>query len=128
MSINDVLAELRKTYLDALPERANMIEKLMSESRYSEVETEFHKLKGTGKTYGLPEVTQIGEIAERLCEQGSTSAEESVPAALRVLRKVTAARTAGHPLDLENDVDFLYLMELARELHETTSGRGGRPR
>ena len=50
MSLDDVLAELRKTYLEALPARAALIEKLLTEGRYAEVETEFHKLKGTGKS------------------------------------------------------------------------------
>lgn len=126
MSLDDILAELRKTYLDALPARADLIESLFNKGEYSEVETEFHKLKGTGKTYGLPEVTAIGEVAERLCENGSTSADESVPAALRALRKVSTARASGAPLNLENDPDFLYLSELAREIHETTSGRNKR--
>lgn len=126
MSLDDVLAELRKTYLDALPARADQIEKLLSQGLYNEVETEFHKLKGTGKTYGLPEVTMIGEVAERLCEHGSTSADESVPAALSALRKVSVARSKGAALDLTSDPDFLYLSELAREIHETTSGRNKR--
>mgnify|MGYP001222904155 FL=1 len=123
MSIHDVLAELRKTYLEALPARADAIEKLFQERKYSEVETEFHKLKGTGKTYGLPEVSQIGAVAERLVENGSTSAEESVPAALNVLRRIAAIRGNGETPDLENDSDYLYLAELAREIHETNSGR-----
>jgi hypothetical protein len=126
MSIHDVLAELRKTYLEALPSRADGIEKLLSEGRYNEVETEFHKLKGTGKTYGLPEVSQVGEVAERLVEHGSTSAEESVPAAIKVLRKITTSRAAGLPHDLEKDADYLYLAELAREIHETTADRNKR--
>jgi predicted metal-dependent phosphoesterase TrpH len=126
MSIHDVLAELRKNYLDALPARADAIEKLFQERKYSEVETEFHKLKGTGKTYGLPEVSQIGEVAERLVENGSTSADESVPSALKVLRRIAKLRGLGEVPVLENDSDFLYLAELARELHETTSGRNPR--
>lgn len=126
MSIQDVLAELRKSYLEALPSRADTIEKLFQERKYAEVETEFHKLKGTGKTYGLPEVSQIGEVAERLVENGTTSAEESVPAALKVLRKIAATRSGGDVHDLENDSDYLYLAELAREIHETTAGRNKR--
>lgn len=126
MSIHDVLAELRKTYLEALPGRADGIERLLQEGKYNEVETEFHKLKGTGKTYGLPEVSQVGEVAERLVEHGSTSAQESVPAAIKVLRKITTSRAAGQALDLEKDADFLYLAELAREIHETTAGRNKR--
>ena len=126
MSLDDVLAELRKTYLEALPARAELIEKLHANRQYAEVETEFHKLKGTGKTYGLPEVTAIGEVTERLCEIGSTSADESIPAALNALRNVTKARAKGAPLDLSSDPDFLYLTELARKIHDTTSGRNKR--
>lgn len=123
MSLDDVLAELRKTYLEALPGRADLIEGLHKQGRYAEVETEFHKLKGTGKTYGLPEVTAIGEVAERLCEAGSTTADESIPAALNALRKVTKCRDNGAPLDLASDADFLYLGELARAIHESTADR-----
>ncbi len=126
MSLQDVLEELRKSYLNALPAKADAIQKLFQERRYSEVETEFHKLKGTGKTYGIPEVSQIGEVAERLVEHGSTSAEESVPAAIKILNRIAATRNSGKALDLENDADYLYLAELAREIHETTAGRSKR--
>ena len=122
MSLDDVLAELRKTYLEALPARADLIAKLHANSQYAEVKTEFHKLKGTGKTYGLPEVSSIAEIAERLVELGTASADPSIPVALNALRKVTSSRAAGAPLDLTSDEDFLYLTELARTLRDTASG------
>ncbi len=122
MSIQDVLAELRKSYIEALPSRTDTIEKLWSERRYADVETEFHKLKGTGKTYGIPEISQVGEVTERLCECGTTSAEETVPSALKLLRKIYDARAKGELCRLEDDPDYLYLSELAQEIHETTSG------
>ena len=122
MSIQDVLAELRKSYIEALPSRTDTIEKLWSERRYADVETEFHKLKGTGKTYGIPEISQVGEVTERLCECGTTSAEETVPSALKLLRKISDARAKGELCRLEDDPDYLYLSELAQEIHETTSG------
>lgn len=118
MSLDDVLSELRKTYLEALPARADLIEKLMTERKYDEVETEFHKLKGTGKTYGLPEVTAIGELTERLVEHGPKLAEIAVPAALNALRKVRTARDSGSPFDINSDPDFLFLTEHARQLQK----------
>lgn len=121
MSLDDVLAELRKTYLEALPARADLITKLHENRQYVEVETEFHKLKGTGKTYGLPEVTAIAEIAEQLVDHGTTSADTSIPAALNALRKVTSSRTSGSPLDLSTDPDFLFLSDLVRTLRDTSS-------
>ena len=123
MSLDDLLNDLRKTYLAALPDRIALIESLLEKHQYPLVETEFHKLKGTGKTYGLPEISQVGEVTERLCENGTTTADESVPTALKLLKKIFAARTAGQPVSLENDPDFLYLTELATEIHDTTSGK-----
>lgn len=73
MSIHDVLAELRKTYLEALPGRADGIERLLQEGKYNEVETEFHKLKGTGKTYGFPDISVVCEKLEFLIQQENLS-------------------------------------------------------
>lgn len=126
MSINDVLEELRKTYIDGLKGKVETIEHLWKERRYSEIETEFHKLKGTGKTYGLPEVTQVGEVAERLCELGSQSADGVISPANRLLLKIAEARKANTVLDLECEADFLRLREMATEIHETTAGTRNR--
>lgn len=115
-SINDVLAELRKTYLAAIPDRTKLIESLWKEKRYSDVETEFHKLKGTGKTYGLPEISQIGEVAERLVENSTSLADQSVPPALLILQKIHAARCQEQVLVLERDPDFIFLSELVRRI------------
>lgn len=116
MSLDDVLAELKKTYIEALPARAKMIEQLHSNKQYVEIEVEFHKLKGTGKTYGIPEVSTIGEIAERLCETGGPLADDAIVSALRALHKVTASRLKGAALDLTTDPDFKQLSELAKRL------------
>ncbi len=116
MSLDDVLAELKKTYIDALPARAALIEQLHAKRQYAEVEVEFHKLKGTGKTYGIPEVSSIGEIAERLSETAGPVADEAIVSAVSCLRKVTIARAQGKELDLTIDPDFLHLGELAKRL------------
>lgn len=115
MSIEDVLAELKKNYTDALPARALLIEQLHAKRNYADVEVEFHKLKGTGKTYGLPEVSAVGEIAEKLSEVPSL-ADDAIKHALSVLRKISAARATGASLDLATDPDFLHLSELAKRL------------
>jgi HPt (histidine-containing phosphotransfer) domain-containing protein len=114
MSLDDVLAELKKTYLEALPARATLIESLHQNKQYAEVEVEFHKLKGTGKTYGIPEVSQIGELAEKLCETGGPTADEAIVAALNALRSVSKTRAGGSPLDTATDKDFLRLSDLAK--------------
>lgn len=116
MSLDDVLAELKKTYIDALPARADLIEKLHLGKQLADVEVEFHKLKGTGKTYGLPEVSSIGELGEKLSETAGPLADEGIVCAIKSLRNATKARAQGGALDLTADPDFLRLNELAKRL------------
>ena len=111
-SLNDVLAELKKTYLAGLPARIELISQLSDSGRLAEVETEFHKLKGTGKTYGLAEVSRIGELAEKLCEQGAEKARMAVPLALELLRHFHTAKVGNLPFELDAQPQFQTLSKL----------------
>lgn len=113
MSIDDVLAELKKNYLKALPERISQIESFWKQGDSVRTETEFHKLKGTGKTYGLPDVSTIGALGEKVCKLGDRSAEVGVPLALKSLRFVCQNLTTQPSKPIENSEDFLALKKIA---------------
>ena len=66
--LDDILAELQVEYLASLPKRADIIAEALDKKDYKTVITEFHKLKGTGKTYGLDHVTDIAEVCEKIYE------------------------------------------------------------
>jgi hypothetical protein len=110
--IAQVLADMQKQYIHGLPVKAENIEKLWSQRQIQDIETEFHKLKGTGKTYGLPEISQIGEVTEHLCESGEAALKQALPLALRLLRKVHQLRSQGQALELQSEVDFQELQRL----------------
>jgi len=67
-SLQDVLAELQRNYIASMPGKITVLDGLWRAGELDKLRTEYHKLKGTGKTYGLPEVTQVGEALERLCD------------------------------------------------------------
>ena len=67
----NMMAELKKEYISELPAKINYIETLIEQSNQTELENEFHKLKGTGKTYGVPEVSIICEKAEEACNSNA---------------------------------------------------------
>jgi HPt (histidine-containing phosphotransfer) domain-containing protein len=116
--IAQVLADLQKQYIQGLPGKADNIEKLWAQKQIQEIETEFHKLKGTGKTYGLPEISQVGEVAEALCEANIETLAQALPLAVRLLRKVHQLRTASETLrfDLREEADFQQLERLRAAL------------
>ena len=119
MSLKNLLAELQRDYLESIPTKIANIQLLWSERRNGDLralQTEFHKLKGTGRTYGLPEISQLGEALETLCEEKHESLETVVTLASRVLESIRTSRESGVPYPLENDRDFQVIIEFVMEL------------
>lgn len=135
MSLEDLLKELQKSYLESFPEKIRNLEVLWKEGQFDELTTEYHKLKGTGRTYGLPEVTHLGEILESISEYHTLEAPETrtetlnvaVPLSLHLLERIRMTRTtAGLEYGLDVDPEFLRLLSLLPK--STKSAGGGWPR
>lgn len=67
MSQAKILKEIKKDYLLSLPNRLVKIQELLrdlSTEKLHDLEVEFHKLKGSGRTYGHPFISEIAQMAE----------------------------------------------------------------
>jgi HPt (histidine-containing phosphotransfer) domain-containing protein len=106
MSLEDLLAELKTEYLVSITDKISTIETLWREHQLEELETEFHKMKGTGSTYGLPEISQLGEAMERLCEINRPALAQMVPLAMALLARIQTHRQRGETFVIESDPDF----------------------
>lgn len=82
--VNQVLQQLKETYLNELPERANEIESLILELAstdnpnevFEELFRKVHSLKGSGGTYGFCVITSIcHHLEDLLNELGSNFSE-----------------------------------------------------
>ena len=106
MSLNDLLKELQQKYLASIPDKVEGLAMLWKHGELELLETEYHKLKGTGRTYGLPEITQIGAALERLCEIDKPSLKEAVPLSIKLIERVRELRLIGETPSLDNEPDF----------------------
>jgi len=121
-SLAALLAELQKNYLASFNEKRASLNTLWKTGKLAELTTEYHKLKGTGRTYVLPEVTQLGEVLESICEYHIEKKDEAaltaalataVPFSMRLLERIQTSRTsASEEYVLENDAEFLLLLGL----------------
>ena len=66
--LNDILQELQVDYLTQFPKRLQQLEQLSQQLDIETLAMEYHKLKGTGKTYGFPEISQLCEMLELICD------------------------------------------------------------
>ena len=112
MSLQKLLADLQKDYLASFQTKMTTIDALWKSARFVDLETEYHKIKGTGRTYGLPEVTQLGEALERLCEVDREALKVAVPLSLNLLVQIQDSRAKGQPFMIESDQDFRVINEL----------------
>ena len=112
MSLKDVLAELQKDYVTSIPRKSEAISEHWRLGNILDLQTEYHKLKGTGRTYGLPEVTQLGEALEALCMTHRASLSVAVPLSIAILERIRSHRVQGAQHNLEEDHDFRVIVEL----------------
>lgn len=108
MSFEEMMNQLRGEYLDALPNKITDIEAHFQTGDVSVLREDFHKLKGTGRTYGIPEISLISEVLERICVKNPDLIGKSVPIALELLREIHLVRTKSKTeLPMETDARFI---------------------
>ena len=106
MSIEDMLKGLREEYLQELPEKISDIEMVIESEDREDLHQCFHKLKGTGMTYGIPEISTLCASVEEIIEKDFDQGLKSSQVATMLLRKIHDSRVKGQPFDLETDLDF----------------------
>lgn len=112
MSFDDLLKTLHQEYLSSLPIKISSIQNQMQVGDPSELRESFHKLKGTGRTYGLPEVSELAAVVEEICIDYPPKAVAAVGLALDILREIHTARLSGKPFALEVDERFNQIRKL----------------
>ncbi len=113
------MKQLKKEYIDTLPEKRERISLLFEKKKFEELETEFHKMKGTGKTYGLSEVSLLGEVLEKLCIKFPSSLASAIPVALLLIEEIFKARILDHEFLIEDSDAFQKLKLKTRKTPET---------
>ena len=116
--IQELLRDLQKTYLASIPEKIQAIQILFEANQLKLLKTDFHKLKGTGRTYGLPEVTQIGEAMEQIVASANPGdIHEAVPLSMQLLGDIAQLRALGELPKIEESPAFIRIVEILTAQH-----------
>jgi len=101
MSFTDLMKALTQDYVKSLPEKIARIRGQIEAKSVTELRDSFHKLKGTGRTYGLPEVSELADCVEKVC----------VGAELE-----RALLAAGYAVEILGDIHTSRLHQLGHQL------------
>jgi HPt (histidine-containing phosphotransfer) domain-containing protein len=101
--LSTILNELKEEYLQKMPQKIQLLKNLTARQDWKALEEEYHKLKGTGKTYGFPEISIICEKMEILAQQKQHHTAQMFEPAVELLEKMHLSYLEKKPLALEQD-------------------------
>ncbi len=113
--LNDLFIELKQEYLESFDEKIESIMAFWFRRDMKNLKNEFHKIKGTGKTYGVHEATVIAEILEDLCDADSPKLGLGIMIFLETLRHIRHQHESKSTLDLDSQTGFIALKRLQKE-------------
>jgi HPt (histidine-containing phosphotransfer) domain-containing protein len=117
-SYKDMMADLRKDYIASLQERMNLVREALNSLDWPALYTQFHKLKGTGKTYGCPEISYVASPLEALADSKNESHLDAIREGFEFLERISNSYIQSGQIDevLKNqtqDVVARLTLELA---------------
>ena len=115
--LSEVLLELKKDYLQFFPQKLARLEELTEKQDWENLETEYHKLKGSGETYGFPEISIVCEVLEFLAPRKNSAAPNTTKQvtfaqAIELLKRMHETYLQKKSFSLERDVFASHLLAL----------------
>lgn len=112
MSFDELLKSLQRDYLTSIPGKIDTIRQQVSDKSVNDLRESFHKLKGTGRTYGVPEVSELAACVEEICIDFPDQAVLAAGHALLLLTEIHAARASGNVFPLDGHPGFAEIRKL----------------
>jgi HPt (histidine-containing phosphotransfer) domain-containing protein len=112
MDYAQMMAELKSEYITSMPEKILEIKRHFESNDADLLRDDFHKLKGTGKTYGIPEISELSAVVEELCIQKKWPLKQYVSVAINLLEKIYTAQKSNQSYPVTNLEEFIALKKL----------------
>lgn len=95
MNFDEIMQKMRDEYLKNLESQLVYLKSMTpTQNHFQNLESFFHKLKGSGASYGVPEVSEIGRAYEEKAKQKIFS-EADLDAAYEKLKKIFQKHSKG---------------------------------
>lgn len=103
VKLSQLLSELKQEYIATLPQKIERLRQFTDERDWTNLSEEYHKLKGNGKTYGLPEVSILCEQLEMIALNKDGQKFTLFEHALTLLERMHKSYLSGDSFDLDKD-------------------------
>jgi HPt (histidine-containing phosphotransfer) domain-containing protein len=93
VEIDTELISVVPDYLDNRRRECRLIEELLADNRFNEIQSVGHRMKGSGGSYGFDEISEIGEALETAAHDSDA---ETIRSAVSRLEKYLASVTVTY--------------------------------
>jgi len=114
-NMDDILKGLRDEYIKELPDKIKAVHRAYESHDFKTVTDCFHRIKGSGKTYSVDELSEIGRVLEEICLNYPGKMGFAVPKAIYFMQQVYSYRLAEKVYVPRNNEDFQKLLEIIGE-------------
>lgn len=108
----EMLKSLQQDYLNSLPEKIKEVQLCVAAADVNAIREAFHKLKGTGKTYGFPEISDLGSAVEKICIERPHLAVNAATLAVALMEEVHKSRSQRGTFEIGSDARMQQLLKL----------------
>ena len=115
MTFDELLKTLQRDYLTSIPQKIDVIRQQMTDKSVNDLRESFHKLKGTGRTYGIPEVSELAACVEEICIDFPDAAVTATGFALQLLTDIHSSRAKDKVFALDGDPRFKEIQKLLQD-------------
>lgn len=118
-SLEDIIGPLKAEYISELPHRIEKMRSLLRSRNIEDARNIFHNLKGTGATYGFPEISTLCQVLELICATSDIEKEAKIPyleLGLGLLEEIHQARSQSKALLIEAEAHFAKISEFSKNL------------
>lgn len=113
---DSLFAELKVEYIDSFHEKIDVIYECWQKKTLGPLTMEYHKIKGTGTTYGVSPISQVAEIMEDLCHKDSEKLGLCVLLSVDLLKKICKNEKHKIPYALDKERIYKFLRQTQDEL------------
>jgi HPt (histidine-containing phosphotransfer) domain-containing protein len=102
----DAFEALKQKYLQSIPEKIETIKKIITTNELLPLQQEFHKIKGSGKTYGFEDISLVAIPIDKHCKANNPNSFVLAEKACELLQKIYDNLITKQSYDLQHDPLF----------------------
>lgn len=102
MNLEELFKSLQAEYLKTFEEKISNLKKFLSLNDFEKIEMEFHKMKGTGSTHNIPEISELGHKMEDYIAANKEADPLSIEESISVLENIVKSRNEAKVYQLSS--------------------------